>query len=477
MAASTVEKGVLWTGSDDGLVFVTREGGKNWENVSPDLPPDSDVYEVEASPHDAATAYIAVSRYRTANDFKPCLFKTDDYGKTWKKISNTFPQDEITRTIREDTVRKGLLFVGTETGIFVSINDGASWDRFNINMPAVPVHDIKVKDEDLAIATFGRGFWILDDISPLRQMEASMLKKSAHLFKPRTTVRLGKNWWAAYGGGVGGGQKNYFAQNGRQGHTFYELGIVKGEKKRKFIDAGDARPDGAIIYYALGKEVKDVSLTILEADGKEIKTFSGDAISKDNGLNRFVWDMLYPDAISVPGKPPAGIVVQARPGTYQVRMTVDGMSQTESFEIKMNPNEPWTQADADARFELWMRVRSITEKANLAIIEALKLAEEAKKAARGNQKAEALAEKIDQAATEFSGSLVPVGTTLSAIANEPAKLLSKLQTVHHVLFSSEGRPPQSAYDVVKVLSAEIDARIGEWNRVVERDVAEFNRMK
>ena len=174
MAASRVEKGVIWTGSDDGLVHVTQDGGQSWENVSPDLPEDSDVYEIEASPHDAGTAYIAVSRYRTANDFKPYLFKTSDYGKTWTNLSGNFPQTEITRTIREDTVRQGLLFVGTETGVFFSPDDGDPGSALNLNLPAVAVHDIKVKDEDLCIATFGRSFWILDDISPLRQMSAEI---------------------------------------------------------------------------------------------------------------------------------------------------------------------------------------------------------------------------------------------------------------------------------------------------------------
>ncbi len=251
MVASPVQKGIMWTGSDDGLVHVTKDGGKTWANVSPNLPEDSDVYEIEASPHNAGTAYVAVSRYRTANDFKPYLFKTSDYGKTWRSLTASFPQTEITRTIRQDTVNENLLFVGTETGVFCSLDDGTSWKRLNLNLPRVAVHDIKVKNEDLCIATFGRSFWILDDISPLRQMTEATASGN-HLFKPRTHERLGINWWALYGGGVGAGQKNYFVQNGRIGHTFIELGIANGERRRKFLDAGDARPYGAIIYYTLG---------------------------------------------------------------------------------------------------------------------------------------------------------------------------------------------------------------------------------
>jgi photosystem II stability/assembly factor-like uncharacterized protein len=456
MVASNVRKGVIWTGSDDGLVHVTVDAGKTWKNVSPNLPKDSDVYEIEASPHDDATAYIALSRYRTANDFKPYLFKTSNYGKSWTNLSKNFPQTEITRTIREDTVRKGMLFVGTETGVFLSLDDGASWQRMNVNLPAVPVHDIKVKDEDLCIATFGRSFWILDDISPLRQVTAETAAKAAHLFKPRTHKRLGINWWALYGGGVYGKsavgvQKNYFVQNGRMGHTFIELGVVNGEKKRKFLDAGDARPYGAIIYYTLGKDAEGVSLTILDSEDKVIKVYEGDALSTDVGLNRMVWDMNYPDVVAVPGKPPAGVIVQAKPGTYKARLTANGKTQEQTFGLEMNPNETWTQEDADARFELWMRLRAIFERTNAEIIASMELA---KKAGEGSETA--------KRAAEFSGKLVPVGATLSAIANEPPKLLSKLGSVNWMLFHSEGRPPKSAYAVIEAMEKQIDAEIAAW---------------
>jgi len=463
MVASPISQGMIWTGSDDGLVHLTRDGGQSWNNVSPDLPEDSDVYEIEASPHDAAKAYIAVSRYRTANDFKPYLFKTSDYGKSWKNLSVNFPQTEITRTIREDTVRKGLLFVGTETGVFYSPDDGGTWHRLNLNLPVVAVHDIKVKNEDLAIATFGRSFWILDDISPLRQMSAEKAEKDAHLFKPRTHVRLGINWWALYGGGVGGGQKNYFVQNGRVGHTFYELGVVNGERKRTYLDAGGARPYGAIIYYTLGEGARGVSLSILDNEDNLIRTYEGDAVGTDVGLNRMVWGMTYPDVIAVPGKPPAGILVQAKPGTYKAKLTVNGESQVQTFDLRMNPNETWTQADADARFELWWRIRTITENANKEIIAAMELAEAA---GEGSDVAER--------AAAFSGALVPAGQNLSQIANEPAKLLSKLMSVNWMLFHSEGRPTESAYEVVDEIDQQINTEIAAWHEFVKTDDAERN---
>lgn len=455
MVASKVKQGVLWTGSDDGRIHVTQDGGKSWQDVTPkDMEIDTSVTELEASPHDAGTVYVTATRYRTANDFLPYVWKSTDFGKTWTNLSKNFPQTEITRTIREDTVRKGMLFVGTETGVYISLDDGETWKALNLNLPAVPVMDIEIKDEDLVIATFGRSFWILDDFSPLRQWDEAKRGLNAHLFKPRTHTRLGTNWWALYGGGVGGGQKNYFVQNGRMGHTFYELGIVNGERKRRYIDAGGARPYGATLHYWLGEEAKDVELSVHEADGDLIKSYSGDALSQEPGLNRMIWDMNYPDAMGVPGKPPPNIVVQAPVGMYKVRLTVDGQTFEEDFELKMNPNEPHTAEDSAARFELWWRLRSIFEKANAEVIEANKIAEEA-----GPDS------EIGKQAVAFAGKLVPQGANLSQIANEPPKLLSKLTTVSSILYHSEGPPPQSCYAVVDEIDAKIDSEIAAWQKV------------
>jgi hypothetical protein len=437
------------------LVHVSQDGGRSWQNVTPsDMPEDTDIYELEASPHEAGTVYLAASRYRTANDFLPYLWKSKDYGKTWVNLSKQFPQSEITRTIREDTVRKGLLFVGTETGLFISFDDGASWKPFNLNLPAVAVHDIKVKDEDLCIATFGRSFWVLDDITPLRQWDEVYREKTSHLFEPRTHTRLGNNWWALYGGGVGGGLKNYFVQNGRMGHTFYELGIVNGERKRKFLDAGDARPYGAIIHYWLGDDAKDVSLSILDGKDRVIRTYEGEVLSQEPGLNRMMWDMNYPDVAAVEGKPAPGIVVQAPVGTYKAELTVNGKSEVQSFELKMSPNEDYTAEDSAKRFELWWRLRSIFERANKEITAALAMAEEAGETS-----------EVAKRASEFAGKLVPQGATLSEIANEPPKMLSKLTTVNWMLFHSEGPPTESAYAVVDEMEQQIDAEIAAWQAV------------
>ena len=235
------------------------------------------------------------------------------------------------------------------------------------------------------------------------------------------------------------------------GHTFYELGIVNGERKRKFVDAGGARPYGAILHYWLGEDAKDVSLSILDAEYQVIKTYEGDVLSQEPGLNRMIWDMNYPDVAAVEGKPAPGIVVQAPVGMYKARLTVDGKSQEHSFELKMNPNEEDTAEDSAKRFELGWRLRSIFERSNQEITAAM---ETAQKAGEDSE--------IAKRAYEFAGKLVPQGATLSEIANEPPKMLSKLTTVSSMLFHSEGPPTQSAYEVVDQMEKLIDAEIEAW---------------
>jgi hypothetical protein len=487
MAESPHEEGVIWAGADDGRVHLTRDGAATWEEVTPTgLPEFAAIYEIEPSPHDPATAYLAITRYRKADDYSPYLLKTTDYGQTWTRLDASFPQDEITRTIREDTERQGLLFVGTETGVFASIDDGSTWRPLSLNMPPLPIHDIEVKDSDLVVATHGRGVWILDDISPLRQYTETMAQKPAHLFEPEPHTRFGYNWWVEYGGGPPSDKKYYFVRNAEAGYTFYERGVVNGERKREFIDAGEARPLGVIIYYLLSDEAQEVSLTILDEDGNEIRTFSQEEIpterfdawdnrgydadvetgtpaaSVGSGLNRFVWDMRYPSVSAIPGVPPVNIKPIAKPGTYQVRLTVDGVSETQSFELMINPNETYTRAETDAKAEFWMQLYEKSEEAVQAVIRAQEAQAEAQAAAEApgaSADVREEAEAVDALAQEFIGSMVATGTTLVQIISEPTKPLSILTSLHNVMESGEGPPNGPMLEVYDRAVARIDEAI------------------
>jgi photosystem II stability/assembly factor-like uncharacterized protein len=487
MAESPHEQGTVWVGSDDGLVHLTRDAGETWKNVTPpNLPELAAVYEIEPSPHDPATAYIAMTRYRTANDYSPYLLRTGDYGKTWTWISESFPEGEITRTIREDPVRKGLLFVGTETGVFVSIDDGAEWRRLNLNLPRVRVDDIKLKNADLVIATHGRGFWILDDIGPLRQYSPELAAKKAHLFEIEPHTRFGYNWWMDYGGGPPSDEKYFFVQNTRAGHTFYERGMVEGMRHREFIDAGDARPLGVIIYYLLSDQAEEVSLSILDAQGNEIRTFGKDEIptqrfssvdargyGKDDvtgqpkatvskGLNRFVWDMRYPSVTQAPGRPPVVIKPIAKPGTFKVRLTVDSESQTQPFELKISPNESYTREETDAKFDFWMQIHAKAEEGMQAVLKARAAKE--KVATASSEQAAAVVKICD----DLEGAVLPVGTTLVEIINERAKLVPKLTWLHNLMETSEGPPNQAMREVFAKVAGEMDAKIATFEAELQK---------
>jgi hypothetical protein len=505
MEESPHEVGVIWTGSDDSRIHVTRDGGRSWVDVTPpDIPELSEVSEIEVSPHDPAKAYVAATRYRTDDDYAPYLFRTEDYGETWTRIDASFPGDEITRTIREDTEREDLLFVGTETGVFVSIDDGGEWRNLNLNMPPLPVHDIEVKGPDLVIATHGRGFWVLDDISPLRQYRDEMAEAPSHLFEPEDHTRFGYHWWITYGGGPPSDKKYYFVRNAEPGYTFYERGIVDGERKREYLDAGDARPQGVILYYLLSEAAENVSLAILDEAGNEIRTFTQEEIPTqrfstfDNrgydkdlvtgtpgatvslGLNRFIWDMRYPSISAIPGVPPVLINPIARPGTYQVRLTVDGRSQTESFELHINPNETYSRAETDAKAEFWMQLYDKAEEGVQAVIRAQEIRDgvtAAAEAAGASAELREQAQAIEELTTEFIGGMVATGTTLVQIISEPTKPLSILVSLHNVLESSEGPPNQPMLEVYRRAEERIDNAIAAFDSEIGPAMERFESLR
>jgi photosystem II stability/assembly factor-like uncharacterized protein len=492
MDESLLQKGLIWTGSDDGLIYITKDGGKIWKNVSiPDCPKYSQINEIELSPHHAATAYVAITNYNTDDDYTPYLYKTNDYGKTWTNISKSFPKTEITRTIREDKVKKGLLFVGTETGVYTSLDDGKTWSRFSLNMPAVSVVDIKIKDNDLVIATNGRGFWVMDDITPLREQKDELNKKPAHLYPITDHTRFGYCWWMDYvPGGDPGDKKNYFVQNQRPGLTYYELGFTQtnGERKRKFIDAGDPRPLGVIIYFRLNKKPKDISLTILDEDGNQIRNYKKEEMtlsyggndSINSGLNKFIWDMRFTQVTPVPKRPATAIRPIVKPGKYQVKLTVDGDSETQVFEMFLSPHETYTKEETDAKYAFWMEMHDRVETSTQNIIKALKLKEEVdakvkvlKDAGASKskvKKAQTQAEVIDTLVTEYEGTFVSTGRTLAEIINLPATILSKMAFISGLLEVSEGPPTQAMKSVYAKLVKETEQAHAKYNSSVKKEL-------
>ena len=505
-AESSLEQGLLWIGSDDGLVHVSQDGGRDWRNVTPpDLPEWSWVGSIEASPHAPGTAFVAATRYKL-NDYEAYLYQTFDYGETWQTRSEGFPKGEISRVIRQDPVREGLLYVGTETGICVSLDEGDSWCRLESNLPVVPVYDLKIKDDDLVAATHGRSFWILDDLTPLRQLSEEVADASAHLFAPCPSYRRWLQWGVGIHRGPG---KCYMLALGAAG-TFYEEKSAEGESGLRGLDVGENPPQGVIVYYSLGDvPAEPITLSFLDAQGALIKAISSqDAGSKpqpksqpagaengkcflstESGLNRFVWDMRYPNAEKVPEdliteKIKTGPL--AAPGTYQVQIRVGDQTSSRSFEILKDPRVSATQEELDAQFALWSRIRDKLSETHRHINQLRKITAQLKEwedRLEGSSLSESF-RSVGKAARDLREKLAAVEQELIQVDAEteadwlrlPARLNYKLAALISVVSSADASPPQQAYDVFEHLCESLDPQFHRLHELREQDVAAFNEL-
>jgi photosystem II stability/assembly factor-like uncharacterized protein len=344
VAESPLQKDLIWAGTDDGLIQLTRDGGKNWENISPkDLPEWSKISQIDASPHDPGTAWVAVDRHAN-DDLKPYVFATSDYGKTWRKLVTGIPEGSFVRAVREDPVRKGLLFAATERGVYWSKDAGEHWESLQLNLPSVPVHDLIIKGNDLLLATHGRAFWILDDISPLRQASEATAKADPWLYQPAPAIRLHPS------------------------------------EEKESPTAGANAPVGAYLYIFTKQKPKQASLDILDSNNQVVRSYSSEKntypdeqLDPDDdkpkkqlelkaGLNRFVWDLRYEDVPRIPDYylyeyQSGSQGPLALPGKYQARITVDGKTLTQLFEVTGDPRSKATEAGLKQQFELLLQIR------------------------------------------------------------------------------------------------------------------------
>ena len=468
------QKGVMWAGSDDGLIHVSTDAGKNWQNVTPKSMPEWGLISIiDASAHDAGTAYVAMTRYKH-DDLKPYIYKTSDYGKTWAQITKGIPDDAFVRTVREDPKRKGLLYAGTETGIYVSFDDGGNWQSLQRNLPVVPITDIAVKENDLVVSTQGRSFWILDDLTPLHQLSDKVAVSTMHLFKPRAAYR--------FGGG-----------------------------SSPASTAGQNPPNGVVVqYYLKSKPEGDIRLEILDAQGDTIKTFSskekkkedgtpasgaeesggrggtGDKLTKDAGMNRFVWDMRYADAVNTPGAVLWGGNLRgpvAVPGNYGVRLIVGTQTLTESFDIKADPRLNLAVADYQKQFDFLINVRDKISAAHEGvnfIREVRKQVDDLSKrvadAGTDGKAVTAAAKDLNEKMKAVEEEIIQVKAKSSQDPlNFPIKLNNKIAVLADVASSMDAAPTDASLTVFNQLAAKLDAQLAKLKEIREKDVPAFNQ--
>jgi photosystem II stability/assembly factor-like uncharacterized protein len=472
LAESPLQKDLIWAGTDDGLIHLTRDGGKNWTNVTPkDLPQWSLVSLIEASPHNAGTAYAAVDGHKL-DDLRPYIFKTADFGKTWTRINSGLPEGAYVHAVREDPKQKGLLYAGTELGIYVSFDDGAHWQSLQLNLPTTPIHDLVVKNDDLAVATHGRSFWILDDIAPLRQLSAQASNWNMHLFAPSTAFRL----------------RFPFDVDKRQ-------------------PVGLNPPKGAIVYYYFKEAPKgEVTLEILDEQGRLVRKLSSeekkaessfsaewpdlevpeDRIPAEAGLNRFAWDLRVEGPRKLPGELMGelrSLGPTALPGKYQVRLTAGGKSEMAPLELRLDPRLNVSQADLQKQFDLSLKIREQISALHDAVagIRETRAQLQALQRRFGDQPRY---KTISEASKSLEQKMAPIEEELlqvkakstEANLNFPVLTDEQLHSLGGSVDSSDNAPTRQQYDAFEALSQAANAQIAKWKQVMDTDLAGLNDM-
>ena len=474
VAESSVSKGLIWVGTDDGLVHITRDGGKSWSNITPkDLPEWSRISQIDPSPFDAGTAYMAVDRHQN-DDLHPHIYKTSDYGKTWTTIVKGISDTTFVRAVREDPKKRGLLYAGTEMGVFVSFNDGADWRSLQLNLPRAPIHDLIVKNDDLVVATHGRAFWILDDLAPLRQFTDEVAKQDVHLYAPATAYRMQTPDEAPP-------KSILVGQNPPAGAVidFFVKAPPKGETTIEILDG-----QGQVIrkYSSLKSEVPDEPL---DPDDKKPEK----EIKVEAGLNRFVWNLRYESANRVPGyylweynggaRGPLAL-----PGSYQVRLTLDGKSQTAPLEVKLDPRVLVSQADLEKEFNLLLQIREQLNRVYTAVNQI----EDVRSQTDGMKRRlppDESARSVASSADTLIGKLVSVREPLINLrisANEDSlayhpELDGQLAFLAMIVSAGcDCAPTDAAVKRFAELREQTDKAIASWENLQKTDVAAFQRL-
>jgi photosystem II stability/assembly factor-like uncharacterized protein len=482
LAPSPLDANLIWAGTDDGLLWLTRDAGKNWQNVTPpELTPWSKIAQLDASHFDKDSAYAAVNRFRL-DDLHAYIYRTHDGGKNWQKITAGLPDDAPVNVVREDPVRRGLLFAGTERAVWVSFNDGDSWQSLQLNLPATSMRDLVIHGDDIIVGTHGRSFWILDDISPLRQITDDVARFDAFFFKPATAIRIRRN-------------------------------INTDTPLPPEVPAGKNPPDGAIFdYYLSSASSAPITLEIYDGASKLLRRFSSNdapetteqelrkdlnvplywirppqILSAAAGMHRFVWNLRLPSPGSVTHEYPISAIVHdtprypvgpaVLPGVYIVKLTVGAQTLSQQLEIKMDPRVAST-ADLSEQFDLASQIWLAMDQSFRAVTEVRSLRAQIKSLLENNQKG-ALANSLHAFDQKLSALESDSASPQSATGAAPlvvglAKLNADLGKLLAVVDSADARPTQATHDTFSDVQRQLDPSLTQWSNLKSRELPALN---
>jgi photosystem II stability/assembly factor-like uncharacterized protein len=466
IAPSHHEADVIWTGSDDGVVQITRDGGKSWTNITPpDLPPLTRISLIEASPHEKGTAFVAGNRYQQG-DRGPYVYRTQDYGKSWTRIVNGIPADDFVHAIREDTVRPGLLFVGTEKSIYVSFDNGGTWKSLRLDLPITPVHGIAIKDNDLLIGTHGRSFYVMENISVLRQEKPELTTANVHLFAPPSVTRRVQQTASI----------DYFLKKAADSVTI-EIIDPSGREVRKFASVPEKEEkDGVKKEEGAGAGGDD------EDEGGPGGPRQPKVTTKA-GMNRFPWDLRYNGARDFPKMIMWAGGVRgplALPGVYQVKLTANGETQTRPLTVLKDPRQPEiADADLQQQFTLALQIRDKVTQANEAVLRIRHLKAQSKERADKAKDA-----KLTAAADAFATKLTAIEGEIYQYRNQsnqdplnfPIRLNNKLAALQNIVESADGKPTRPSYEVFEDLSTRLATQLTALDACVKADLPPLNKL-
>lgn len=452
---SSIKEGLMWVGSDDGLIHLTKDGGNNWENVTPsNMPKWLMINSIEPSPFDPAVCYVAGTLYKTG-DFKPYLYKTSDYGKTWSIITNGIKSEHFTRVLRADPEKKGILYAGTESGMYISFDDGNSWNSFQLNLPIVPITDLTIKENSLIVATQGRSIWALDDLTVLHQIDQNTVNKEINLFKPKTSYR------------------------------------TRGRGGKETLTEGTNLPNGVIVHFNVknfSPDKDELSLHFKEQDGTIIKTYKSndenDKLEIKSGGNTFVWNTLYEGAEILDSMifwSASFSGAKAVPGKYKVVLEKNGENQEHDFEILPDPRSEVSISQMRLQFDFVNKVNATVDKAHKAIKNIRQIRKKLEEFNSNFSENESVINLVKKA-KQLNSSLTEIEKALYQTKNRsrqdplnfPIKLTNKLGHLNSLVTNNDFPPTNQDELVRKELTAEVEKHILKYQKLISQDLKYFN---